>query len=294
MWKHYCAILTAVIFWGASYLATALAYETIAPLQLGFVRAAISAALFFAWRKAAGLHEQVNRADLARIALSGLFGQTLYFAFQNVGLAWTSSSRAALVVGCYPAIVLLLECIAGRRMPAPLQAAGIAVTVVGVTLLTSAAGEPGQLKGDLLLVVPAVMWWFFSLTTRSLATKYSVSLLTAFQMLFGAAFFAPLALFEGRPWMMPTLESGAAIAFLAVCCSLLSFLFYNYALTGIPVAAAAVLLNLCPVVGVVCSFLALGETVTLRQCVGGAVIVAGVLLSTSRFAEGRRPLDKKS
>ena len=41
-----------------------------------------------------------------------------------------------------------------------------------------------------------------------------------------------------------------------------------------------ILLNLQPVVGVVCSYLVLGETVSTFQAFGGAVIVAGVLLST--------------
>ena len=80
---------------------------------------------------------------------------------------------------------------------------------------------------------------------------------------------------------MPTARSLSAVLFLSVGCSLLSFLAYNYALTGISVTAAATLLNLQPVVGVLCSWAFLGETVTLRQIAGGAVIVAGVWLSSS-------------
>ena len=118
MWKHYCAIMGSVLFWGASYLATAVAYETISPLQLGLVRAVLAAALFFAYRALSGAREKVERCDWPRVVISGLFGVTLYFAFQNTALAMTSSSRAALITACYPVIVLTMECMVRWRSQA--------------------------------------------------------------------------------------------------------------------------------------------------------------------------------
>ena len=280
MRKHYCAIIGSVLFWGASYLATAVAYETISPLQLGLTRAVLAAALFFAYRALSGAREKVERGDWPRVVISGLFGVTLYFAFQNTALAMTSSSRAALITACYPVIVLTMECMVRRKLPVFRQLAGIAVAVAGVGMLTGSGTGEGSVAGDLMMVVPGVMWGCYCLSAEKLTEKYPTSLLTAWQMLIGVAAFVPLVLFEGRPWMMPTLRSGCAILFLAVCCSLLSFLFFNYSLKGLSVTVPMVLLNLQPVVGVVCSYLVLGETVTPFQAAGGAVIVAGVLLST--------------
>ncbi|MBQ8089135.1 MAG: DMT family transporter, partial [Pyramidobacter sp.] len=102
MWKYYCASMGAVLFWCASYLVTALAYETISPLQLGLVRAVLAGVLFFAFRAVTGAHEKVARSDWPRLVVSGLFGVTLYFAFQNTAIAMTSTSRAALITACYP------------------------------------------------------------------------------------------------------------------------------------------------------------------------------------------------
>ncbi len=280
MLKHYCAIMGAVFFWGASYLATAVAYETISPLQLGLVRAALAASLFFVWRTLTGQREKVARGDWPRLVISGLFGVTLYFAFQNTALAMTSSSRAALITACYPVIVLTMECFLRRKMPMIRQLLGIAVAVAGVAMLTGTGAGEGSLKGDLMMVIPGVMWGCYCLSAQKLTEKYPTSLLTAWQMLIGAAAFVPLVVLEARPWVMPTLRSGSAILFLAVCCSLLSFLFFNYSIKGLSVTVPMILLNLQPVVGVVCSYLVLGETVSTFQALGGAVIVAGVLLST--------------
>ena len=80
----------SVLFWGASYLGTAVAYETISPQQLGLVRyetispqqlglvrAVLAGVLFFVFRALTGQHEQVARSDWPRLVVSGLFGVTL-------------------------------------------------------------------------------------------------------------------------------------------------------------------------------------------------------------------------
>ena len=280
MWKHYCAIMGSVLFWGASYLGTAVAYETISPQQLGLVRAVLAGVLFFVFRALTGQHEQVARSDWPRLVVSGLFGVTLYFAFQNAAIAMTSSSRAALITACYPVIVLTMECVARRKLPVFRQLAGIAIAVAGVGMLTGSGTGEGSLKGDLMMVIPGIMWGAYCLSAQKLTEKYSTALLTQWQMLIGSLAFVPLVLLEGRPWIMPTLRSGSAILFLAVCCSLLAFLFFNYSIKGLSVTVPMILLNLQPVVGVVCSYLVLGETVSTFQALGGSVIVAGVLLST--------------
>ena len=283
MVRHYLAILAAVVFWGASYVVTAIAYRTIAPLQLGLARAALAALLFAAYRALNGRRERPARKDLPLIALSGLFGVTLYFAFQNLGLEMTSSSHAALIVASYPALTVLMECAVSRRVPPLRQVAGILIAVAGVGLLTGAAASGGARSalGNWLLIATGFSWGFYSLITRRVAVRYPTSMLTAWQMLFGALFFVPFAAFEGRPWVVPTAASAAAIVFLAVCCSLLSFLFYNYALTGLSASAATAMLNLVPVVGLICSCAALREAVSARQILGGLVIVAGVWISSA-------------
>ena len=110
--------------------------------------------------------------------------------------------------------------------------------------------------------------------------------LTAYQMLFGGIFFIPFALLEGRPWQMPTATSLAAILFLAVCCSLLAFLLFNYGLQKISAGVSASLMNLMPALGLVFSFALLHEKISLRQIIGGVIVVLGVTLSSLQFRKG--------
>lgn len=280
-YTYHAALTVAIVFWGASYIVTAIAYQTIAPLQLGFVRALLAALSVFAYRRAAGVREELKRQDIVPVAVSALFGVTLYFALQNLGLDYTSSSNAALIVAAYPALVMALDSIVHRTAFSARTATGIALAVIGVGILTSGAASQGSnaLLGNALLVAAGVMWFLYCTAMQRVASKYSILTLTAWQMLFGACFFFPLALLEGQPWQMPTPVSAAAVLFLAVCCSLIAFLCYNYALTGLTMTSAAAMLNLMPIVGLVCSALVLHEPITARQLIGGAIVILGVLLS---------------
>ncbi len=288
MKKHYAAALIAIIFWGSSYFVTAVAYQTIAPLQLALVRSALSAVLFFIYLAVTKVHERPLRRDLPHFALAGLFGVTLYFTFQNIGLSLTSSSNAALLVAAFPAIVLAVECVWERTLPSLRQIVGIAVAVGGVALLTGSRSGSGRndLLGSVLLLVAGVMWGCYNLVSKKISSRYSVATLTAWQMVFGSIFLIPCVLVEGAQWVAPTLATACSILYLSVFCSLLSFLAYNYALTGASVTGVASLINLQPVVGIVCSYFVLHETVTLQQVLGGAVVVAGVLLTNAHEKRG--------
>jgi drug/metabolite transporter (DMT)-like permease len=68
--------------------------------------------------------------------------------------------------------------------------------------------------------------------------------------------------------------------------SALPIFLWNYALRYVPASAAALYINLVPVVGLV-SALLVGERVGAAQLVGGALAVAGVLLGEAVPPKGR-------
>lgn len=283
MFKYYAALITAIVLWGSSYIATVLAYSTIGPLQLGCVRAVLAACFLALFRGIRKESERPEKNDMPYVALSGALGVTVYFALQNVGLKLTSTSQAALIIASYPAIILVMECIAHRTFPVPRQIAGVLVALAGMAYLVGGALESGgrYMAGNLLLVLTGVVWGFYSMITQKVSESCSISTLTQWQFIFGALFFVPLAFFDSHPLVIPTFTSGSAILFLALCCSLFALILYNYSLKGISVSTVTALLNLMPIVGILCSVVFLHEKLALRQIVGGAVIILGVFLGSS-------------
>jgi drug/metabolite transporter (DMT)-like permease len=123
-------------------------------------------------------------------------------------------------------------------------------------------------------------WGVYNLMMRSLAGRHSPLVITAWQTLFGALGFVPLALLEGAPLRPLSMTALASLAYLVVFCTVAGFSLYNYGFEALSATVVSSLVNLTPVVGLALSALVLGEHIGMLQLVGGAVVVAGILLSS--------------
>ena len=70
--------------------------------------------------------------------------------------------------------------------------------------------------------------------------------------------------------------------FLGVFCSVVAYLLYNRGLKTMAPSTITSMLNLMPIIGVFFSWALLGEQVTLRKIIGGAIVIFGVMLSVRK------------
>ena len=280
---HLLAVALACAIWGGSVIGTKLSYDSLAPMSLGLLRFSLASVLFFALLALRHQLTSPPARDLVPIAASGLLGTTLYFAAENYGASLASGATSSLVIGSFPAMTLVLECLADRTVPRPRTALGIAVSFAGVCALAlgDAAGDgSSELAGIVILMLGGLCWGVYNLMMRSLAGRHSPLVITAWQTLFGALGFVPLALLEGAPLRPLSMTALASLAYLVVFCTVAGFSLYNYGFEALSATVVSSLVNLTPVVGLALSALVLGEHIGMLQLVGGAVVVAGILLSS--------------
>lgn len=279
---YYLASTGAVVLWSASFIATKLAYETFAPIQLAAVRTLFAVILFWFMRKITSNNEQIQKEDRMRIALSGFLGITLYFAIENIGVSMTSSSNSALIVASFPAVTTLLEFFIYHSKPNVKKVLGIILAIIGVAVLTqiNVDGNSKSMLGNIILIGAGVVWAFYNFITRDLTNKYSAMTLTYYQMLAGFIFFLPFVIIEGKTWRMPTMTSASALIYLSVGCSIVAFLLYNLGLKKLSASISVSLMNLVPVLGLIFSILILHESVSTIQILGGVIVIIGVILSS--------------
>lgn len=279
---YYLASTGAVVLWSASFIATKLAYETFAPIQLAAVRTLFAVILFWFMRKITSNNEQIQKEDRMRIALSGFLGITLYFAIENIGVSMTSSSNSALIVASFPAVTTLLEFFIYHSKPNVKKVLGIILAIIGVAVLTqiNVDGNSKSMLGNIILIGAGIVWAFYNFITRDLTNKYSAMTLTYYQMLAGFIFFLPFVIIEGKTWRMPTMTSASALIYLSVGCSIVAFLLYNLGLRKLSASISVSLMNLVPVLGLIFSILILHERVSTVQILGGVIVIIGVILSS--------------
>jgi len=284
----YLALTGTTFAFGLSFVVTKYGLRGFEPLLLALLRFTLAGGiLWFAWR-AFGSREHATRAELGRLAALGFVSLTVYFSFENSGIARTSASQAAILMAAVPVFVVILNLFTLREHNSGRQWVGVALSFVGIVGLVLLGGGSGggSMTGNLLVLVASVAAAAYTLMARHMLVKRSALYVTTFQNLFGALFMLPLALVEALFFGVrrPAWTSAGALAYLAVICSVLGYLLLNYALSHVEASKASVFLNLIPVVGVAGAYLLLGERFTLGQAVAAAVVVFGVWLTNS----GRR------
>lgn len=282
---HILAAAFSCLLWSGSLVASKLSYDTMGPMSLGLVRFALATVVFFALRLAMGDRSLPDRRGMAHLALTGLLGTTLYFAAENYGVSLIPASTSSLIVGSFPAMALMLEWVIDKRRPQPLKTFGIMLAFVGVAVLAlgeSAEGGSHVLLGSLILMAGGLCWCLYNFAMRLVMGRWSAFVITCWQTLFGALGFLPFALVEGLPAQAPSPTAWASLAYLVLGCTVIGFVLYNWSLEDLEPSTATSLSNLIPVFGLVLSALILHETISVRQLVGGAIVVVGIVLSTRK------------
>ncbi|MFP4375421.1 MAG: DMT family transporter [Spirochaetales bacterium] len=283
----YAALLIAVVGWGSSFVATKVALETLRPTSLVFFRLAAAAIFFFVLVRLRHVPRPPRR-DLLRLVMLALFEPVLYFLLETQGLALTSASSGALVIAAVPVFVALFaRLFLSERMRA-LGWIGTAISIAGVVLLVLGDDNPDysatSVWGNLLVLGAALSASGYIVLARSLSGRTHPLQISFFQMLVGALCFTPLFAYNTVATGLPVFTPAVAwaLVFLTLVATIAAFLCYNYALSQIPAAKAAVFLNGIPLVTAVVAAIILGEELTWLQAGAGLVIIVGVVMAGVR------------
>ena len=276
------ACAAAMLMWGASFVGTRVAYQTLTPLWLAFLRFAVAGAAMVPYL-VARRHALPRGRTLAIVCSSGLVGITLYYAAENYGVMLTSASVASIVTASFPAIALLVEALVRRTRPAARSLVGSAISLLGVAILTAAPTQEGSTSvlGISILFSGGILWGLYNLVVQGALEGTDVLQVTGLQFLSGAAGLAPLLCLEPAPTVAGVRDALGALAFLSLGCSLVAYLLYNWALGGLPAATCAAMLNLIPVFGLLLSAVVLGEPLGAHKVVAAAVTLAGIWYATT-------------
>jgi drug/metabolite transporter (DMT)-like permease len=279
------SVLSALLIWGSSFVAIKFAYATYPPLTLAVIRFVVATLILGGLTLLPQNRVKLEKKDILTVAVCGLTGIMLYAVLQNIAMQWTSASSATLIIASYPIITLLMESVIYKIKLNAVKIVAILIAIVGVVILSYVKPESqvkGELLGIILLIIAGVAWAVYNFMTKKVVNRYPPITLLFYSTLFGTIFLLPLALFERGQWQQPTLLSFSMMMFLGIFCSVIAYLLYNNGLKTMAPSTITSMLNLMPIIGVFFSWLLLGEQVTARKFIGGAIVIFGVMLSVRK------------
>lgn len=281
------AAFGSVLVWGVTFISTKILLIELGPLEILFYRFLIGwGAIWIICPKWLGFR---NTRQEVLFALAGLSGITLYFLLENMALVWTLASNASVIVSIAPFFTALLAWkLIGDPRPASNFYIGFLLAIAGICLISF----NGQLMainpiGDLLALLAAITWGFYSIFTRKLAEASLGSMVTTRRIFFYGLVFILPCFFIWPPetgWgVLLHAPNFLNLLFLGLGASALCFVTWTFALARIGTGPASAYIYLVPVISVTAAAGFLEEPLTPLVIGGCLLAIMGLLVSEDWF-----------
>jgi drug/metabolite transporter (DMT)-like permease len=276
------SFLTVYVVWGVSYAVGRIMATNLPPVLAAGVRFLFAGVLLTTMVYARGLSLPARVSDWRPAGTAALFGVVVSNGVNMLALGHVPSNQVALISASSAFWIAWLGM--HGRQPSPVNArtwAGLAVGFIGVAVLVSAHGfgPHSQVGWQLAVLGSALAWGLATAVIRDSQGDSDLAVFTASYVLLGGAALTALGIAGGDAarwsWSIAGL---AAIAFLAIFSSTLTFVAYSYLLRHESPARIGTYSYVNPLVAVLGGWLMLGESLTQLQWLGSIIIFAGVIL----------------
>jgi drug/metabolite transporter (DMT)-like permease len=227
--------------------------------------------------------------ELILLGAIGYVGESLaYF----LALKMASAGLVALLLYIYPALVTALSAIFLKEHLTRVKIIALFLALSG-TALTLRISSGGSLLGILLGIAAAVDYAIYILLGSRIVRRSSPLGSTAVIITATAGVYAGIVAMRGVTY--PTVSTGwIAIMAIALISTVLAFVTFFAGLKRIGPTSASTLSTFEPIVAVVLAAIVLGETISPIQVLGGALILAAVVvLARSDRWRGKKKQDTR-
>lgn len=278
-------LLLVALVWGATFVIVQNAIATLPPLTFNGIRFFLASVFLFLFLL---MFYRVQLRQLnSKLILSGvILGVWLFsgYAFQTIGLLYTSSSKAGFITGLSVVLVPVFALFLLKQRPKIPAVIGIALATVGLYLLT--LGDTLNVnQGDLLVFMGAVSFAFQIIFTGRYAPHFP-SLALAFVQILTVAVLSGGAAFFFEDWRT-TLTWEAlttpviywALLVTAIPATALAFLAQTECQRFTTATRVALIFAMEPVFAAVTAYLFNEEVLSGRALVGCLFIFIGMILA---------------
>lgn len=282
--KGTAALLVATIIWGSAFIAQSVGNELIGPFTFQTVRCLMAIAFliptifFFDLGKKDG-KTYLSRWMDKRLWISGAICGTALFipaGLQQVGLVYTSASKAGFITAMYIVLVPFLGLFLKQKPPFTAWIS-VAIAVAGLYLL-SCVGVSEINIGDLLLMGCALTYSIQITLIDRLAPGQDGIRLNCIQLIFCALWTAPFMLSE-QPVLANIIACAGPLAYAGVMSMGVAYTLQIIGQQNLPPTPASLLMSLESVFAALCGWLILHEQLTATELFGCAMVFAAVIIS---------------
>lgn len=282
--KNWFKFIFLGLVWGSSFLWIKLALGEVGPFTLVFFRAGIAfLGLAVVWLV---LKPELRKRDLWKFALMGVFNHALPIVLISWSEKHISSGLAAILNSTTPLFTILIapfflseERITGKR------ALGLLLGFGGVIVLASnniSDGDSLSSIGIITMLIAACCYAASGVFARKVMAGIRSEAQSIGQMGMAFLFMIPATFIAESPFHLPTLPlTWIALVWLGLLGSCITLLLWFSLLNSVGPTKTSMVTYLFPLMGVLLGWVFLHEIPDWRLFVGGALVLAAVVIVNS-------------
>ena len=275
-------IIISIIFWASSFVGIRAAITDFSPIEIAVLRFIVSsiALLLIIISKKTILPKKEHLLRFVQLGFV-LFANHITL---NYGIRTITAGETTLIVSTSQIFQVLLaylflkENISGRFL------IGLLFCFLGVSIIAfqKSIGVSFNL-GVVLVLIAAVTNAAFFVLQKPLLKMYRPLEVVSYSTWITTLFLLPLGGSAIKSLSMAGLSSIFSVVYIGIV-SVIAHICWSKVLSKIDASKAAIFLYTVPVMTIVIGFLWLRELPSLISCLGGAIILGGVILSNSKTA----------
>lgn len=275
----------AICVWGSTFIFSKIMLRDFTPLQIMTMRFAV--AFIVLWC----LYPKVEKTtfkDNVGIFVLSLFGNTIYFLFENNALQYTLAANVSIIVASAPIWTAMLAHFFTKGEKIRRNTIyGSALAFVGVALVVFNGTIVLKFNplGDILSLGAALCWAVYSIIVVKYVHRFSSFFLMRRSTLCALIASVPMLIISGQADMpfecLLQKDTMFSIIFLGILGSGVSYVLWNMATRNLGVIKVNAYIYVNPFVTMITAGIFLGEPVTVMGIIGAVMIIGGVVLGVT-------------
>ena len=278
--KADAALLFVTVGWGTSFWLTKNSISEVPTynfLAIRFIIAFMISSLIFI--------RHMMKIGKKELKYGTILGILLYssFAFQTVGLNYTTVSKSAFITGFSVVLVPVFSSIMTKTKLNSKICISVTLALIGLGMLTLNQGIADINIGDIYTLISAVLYAFYIIFVG----KYTVnveSISFAIIQIGAVGLLSMLtSFFIEKPIIPTSYNIWGSIIMLSVVCTSGAFIIQNVAQKYTTATHTALIYTAEPVFAAIFAYIVSGETLSLIGFFGAVLILLGTLISEIDF-----------
>jgi drug/metabolite transporter (DMT)-like permease len=255
------------------------------PSATAFHRFFIALPFLWAWMSATakpsnGATAALGRDDRLHLMLAGLF-LGFDIAVWHWALKLGTVTNGTLLGNTAPVWVVIFGWLLLGQRFTPLFLVGLALAVMGTAILVGGSFTLSfeHVAGDALGLTAGALYAAYLIALGRARRRFNTVTVMAWTSLVCSVVLLPLALVSGESLLPETWRGWAVLLGLAVLVQIIGHSTIGWAMAHLTTAFAAVTLLVNPIATMVLAWLILREPIGVPQLLGGAIVLAGIVLA---------------